>query len=103
LFTTSLLPPANPKPEEWWYYGLDHGQHIGLFTLKALHSLADRFNLRLLSYRSYHLLTDKKINEFNYRLAVRWAQILSPFLVCKLLDSLTQTDMLKMTENSCEL
>jgi hypothetical protein len=28
IFSTELLPNPIPKPEDWWYYGLDHGQHI---------------------------------------------------------------------------
>ncbi len=40
LFTTYLVPNSNPKPNEWWYYGPDHGQHVSLFTEKSLNLLA---------------------------------------------------------------
>jgi hypothetical protein len=63
LFTTALLPQSNPRPQEWWYYGLEHGQHVALYSRRALQSVAERFDLNLLSDgRSLHLLTPKAIS-----------------------------------------
>jgi Methyltransferase domain len=62
LFTTSLLPPTKPKLNEWWYFGLEHGQHIAFYTPKALAKIADKFHLNLYSNGdSLHLLTEKKV------------------------------------------
>jgi hypothetical protein len=69
LFTTEILPSSNPKPGEWWYYGIDHGQHISFYTLKSLQILAESKGLKLFSNsRNYHLLTRKRINPFIYRI-----------------------------------
>jgi hypothetical protein len=62
LFTTSLLTFPAPKPDDWWYYALDGGQHIGLFTLTSLRVVAHKFNLNLYSDgRAVHLLTAKAL------------------------------------------
>jgi hypothetical protein len=63
LFTTFLVPVPSPALEAWWYYSLDHGQHISLYTLQSLKVLAQKLNLNLYSnQRSFHLLTDKKLS-----------------------------------------
>ncbi|MGE5659840.1 MAG: methyltransferase domain-containing protein [Actinomycetota bacterium] len=63
LFSTELLPDNNPKPEEWWYYALEEGQHISLYTPQALTIIANKFKLNLYSNgSSLHLITKKKID-----------------------------------------
>ncbi|TAE69821.1 MAG: glycosyltransferase [Oscillatoriales cyanobacterium] len=62
LFSTRLLPANNPQPSEWWYYALDEGQHISIYTTKALSIIAEKFNLIFYSNGdSLHLLTEKEI------------------------------------------
>jgi hypothetical protein len=62
LFSTLLLPTSNPAPGEWWYYALEHGQHVSIYTYKALATIAKRFDLQLHSNgKSFHLLTKKQI------------------------------------------
>ncbi len=71
FFSTFLLPPEQPKPEQWWYYGLDHGQHVSIYSRKSLEVIGERFGLRLYSNdRSYHLLTNKDISPLLFRLAI---------------------------------
>lgn len=68
LFSTVIIPANTPKPDEWWYYGLDHGQHISFFTQKALLLIAERFSLNLYSDGKFlHLLTSKKIFPFMFK------------------------------------
>lgn len=50
IFSTSLLPEPAPQPDDWWYYGFEHGQHISFYTRRSLEALASRFG--------YHLTTD---------------------------------------------
>jgi hypothetical protein len=72
FFSTILLPPDRPKPQQWWYYGLDHGQHVSIYSRKSLEIIGEGFGLRLYSNgRSYHLLTDKSISPLLFRLAIR--------------------------------
>jgi len=43
IFSTQLVPEPAPKLEDWWYYGLEHGQHIAFYTRKSLEVLAKQF------------------------------------------------------------
>ncbi|MEM1171066.1 MAG: glycosyltransferase [Cyanobacteria bacterium P01_H01_bin.35] len=63
LFSTEILPTNNPKPDQWWYYALNEGQHISIYTVKSLQIIAQKFHLNLYTnYSSLHLLTEKKIS-----------------------------------------
>ncbi|NET45453.1 glycosyltransferase [Okeania sp. SIO2B3] len=63
LFSTEILPPDNPKPNQWWYYATDEGQHISIYTVKSLQIIAQKFHLNFYTnYSSLHLLTEKKIS-----------------------------------------
>jgi hypothetical protein len=58
VFTTELCPVPKPAPEEWWYLGLDHGQHISFYTRPALNILASQHNLQYFPLGgSWHILT----------------------------------------------
>jgi hypothetical protein len=55
LFSTELRPEGAQPPESWWYYGWEHGQHVGFHSKRSLARLAETFNLRLVtSGRSPH-------------------------------------------------
>lgn len=70
LFTTELLP--NPEPNDWWYYGLEHGQHISFYSMKTLRFIASKYSLNLYSDgKSIHLLTTKKISSKFFKLLCR--------------------------------
>ena len=82
LFTTQLLPEPAPRPEEWWFYGLEHGQHISFFTRTSLEVLGARFGLKLYTNgRSMHLLTKRRLNGGLFALLARYnvSRFLSPF------------------------
>jgi len=69
LFTTEIMPAPPPELDNWWYYGLDHGQHISFFTISALNALARKLSLFLYTDgKSVHLLTEKKISPAVFRL-----------------------------------
>ena len=54
LFSTELRPESVP-PEGWWYYGWEHGQHVGFHSRRSLSQLAASFRLQLVSSgRSLH-------------------------------------------------
>ncbi len=70
LFSTQLLPDPIPKPDQWWYYALESGQHIHFYSIETLQYIADKFKLNLYTNRSsFHLFTKKEfstqqVNEF---------------------------------------
>lgn len=42
IVSTLLLPDPVPRPGDWWYYGLEHGQHVAFYTRKALEHLGEK-------------------------------------------------------------
>jgi hypothetical protein len=81
LFTTSIVPSPTPGPSEWWYYGLDHGQHIGFFRLQTLKMIAASRSLYLLTDgKSTHLLTSKKQSKVLWMLLRAIARVNSQIL-----------------------
>ena len=73
FFSTELVPPNEPEPGEWHYFGLEHGQHVAFYTPGALSIIADKFNLRLYSNgKSLHLVTEKNISRPLFRLIVHY-------------------------------
>ena len=72
LFSTDLIPKVIPEFKEWWYYGEEHGQHIGFFRIETLRFIAKRYDKYLYTNGvDLHLLSDKKINPFIWRLKYR--------------------------------
>lgn len=68
IFSTTLIPENNPRPGEWWYYGLEHGQHVVLYTARSLALIAERFDLNLYSKgNDLHLLTKKSISPLLFK------------------------------------
>ncbi|PUU88046.1 class I SAM-dependent methyltransferase, partial [Halanaerobium sp.] len=45
IFSTNILPYPIPKPDEWWYYGLSHGQHVSFYSVDSLNYIANYFNI----------------------------------------------------------
>lgn len=70
FFSTELQPPGPPKPGEWWYYALESGQHVALYTREALVRLGARFGMRLFTNgRNLHLLSKNSVSPVWFRLA----------------------------------
>lgn len=69
LFSTFLVPSNYPKPDEWWYYATDHGQHISLYSKKSLETLAKKFGLNFYTNgKNFHLFSKKKKNNFIFKI-----------------------------------
>ena len=49
IFSTELRPERIPRPNDWWYYAWEHGQHIGFHSRQSLSVLAKNFGLSLVS------------------------------------------------------
>jgi hypothetical protein len=47
IFSTRLVPEPAPQPDGWWYFGLEHGQHIAFYTRKSLERLAAQHGYQL--------------------------------------------------------
>lgn len=65
LITTQLLPDSPPPLSSWWYYGLEHGQHISFYGIQSLKILAKKSGMYLSSNgNNVHLFSRKKIPAF---------------------------------------
>jgi hypothetical protein len=49
VFLTTEIVPATPiaRPEDWWYFAPETGQHISFFSVKALEILAGQVGCHL--------------------------------------------------------
>ena len=91
LLSTELLPSPRPAPEGWWYYGLEHGQHVGFFERRTLERLAADHGLRVHTWGPLHLLTEKPLAPVRLRLVRRFRRTLLRRAL-KAMPSLTQAD-----------
>lgn len=90
IFSTETLPNQIPKPENWWYYGLDHGQHISFYSPKTMQIIATRFNKNYFNINSLHVFSDIKINKLKLKILYKFKK----FGAYKNLQSKTYSDML---------
>ncbi|GAG32417.1 unnamed protein product, partial [marine sediment metagenome] len=100
LFSTKLIPQNTPKPIEWWYYGLEHGQHISFYTFDSLSFIATKFGLNLYSNKqNIHLFTEEEISPIIFRLLLNQKiTSLLDFILKK--KSFISEDYYKITGNS---
>jgi hypothetical protein len=74
FFTTQLIPSPTPKPSDWWYYGLAHGQHISFYNTSSLLLIAERLGMNYIAVGSnkynltFHLMSRKKVNKILFNL-----------------------------------
>ena len=72
LFSTELLPTPLPGPKDWWYYGLDHGQHLSFYSFNTLAYMAQKYHLNFYSNGSnIHLFTPKTLNNTLFKLLLK--------------------------------
>lgn len=96
LISTQLIPTPAPSLSEWWYYGQEHGQHIGFFRRETLTYLAREFRCQLITDgKSVHLITRKKIKEGVWKLVMMGNHGV-PLLARLTLRSRTWSDHLAM-------
>ena len=63
IFSTELLPRKIPKLKDWWYYGLDHGQHISFYSTSTLEYISKKHALYYYSIGNIHIFLEKKISK----------------------------------------
>jgi hypothetical protein len=97
LFSTQLFQHQPPKPDGWWYYNFEAGQHISLYSKHSLEVIADKFNLNLSTdSKGFHLFSKKKINNTIFNMLIKFSQIGLFSIVKILMDSKTDSDMNKL-------
>ncbi len=94
VFSTALLPKPIPGPNQWWYYGLEHGQHIALYSLKTLQFLAGRLGSRLYSNSvDFHVFTKERLNPLFFKYLPMLSKYGLFFFVRSRMKSRTADDM----------
>ncbi|MCK5849663.1 MAG: class I SAM-dependent methyltransferase [Kiritimatiellae bacterium] len=68
IFSTDLFRNHPPESDAWRYYSLNTGQHISFFQRKSIDFLGKRLSLRAYSFGNMHMLTDKHINHYAFRI-----------------------------------
>jgi len=64
LFSTELVPEKAPDPNQWWYYCLEHGQHISLYSKESLEYIAKKYGYYFISNdQSLHIFSRHKISK----------------------------------------
>lgn len=100
LFSTVLIPDPAPAPKDWWYYGREHGQHIGFFRLKTLQYIAEVTQTYLITDGGhYHLFTRDQQSRRKWTLYRRMIQYF-PKLLTRGLVSKTVSDHLQLARQA---
>ena len=92
LLSTEFIPDPIPQPNDWWYYGIEHGQHIGFFQKKTFEYLAEKYRLQFYTNgQNIHLLTEKQFPSFTFKWLSKFSKIFTPMIKTRM-DSLTWKD-----------
>ncbi len=92
LLSTEIIADPAPPQDEWWYYGIEHGQHIGFFRVRTLKRLAEQRGKHFATNgSSYHLISQRPINPRVWRLLIKSRTAVS-FWARRLLKSKTLAD-----------
>lgn len=94
LFSTELLPLQLPDPDQWWYYGFEHGQHIAFYSADTLRQIADNAGAEFYSLGGIHLFSERKLNPILLKLAAKLYRFGLYLKVKKSMKSKTQGDHL---------
>lgn len=97
IFSTELLPNPIPKPQDWWYYGLDHGQHISFYSKRTFEFIAKKYNLKYANLGGLHLLSEKKISNLQLNV-LKLSKFGLHKILKKRLKSKTWGDYLKISD-----
>lgn len=97
IFSTDLHPNPVPQPTDWWYYGLDHGQHIAFYSKASFEFMANKFDLNYYYLGSLHILTRKKVSRLTL-LATKFSKFGLNKLIARFLESKTWADYELMTK-----
>ena len=97
IASTELLPKK--LSIHWWYLGTEHGQHISIYTAKALQELSKRLGLFYYNLDNIHILSKKKMSiwgrflfqsYFAKYFLYAFSYIINPFLKTKTFDDMNR-------------
>ncbi|CAN6134400.1 Methyltransferase domain containing protein [Methylophilaceae bacterium] len=97
IFTTETFEGRPAKPNEWWYYAFDAGQHITFYQSNTLILMAEKLGFEYFRIGKLHFFCDKKTKKALtlYKL-IPIIRIISSLLQRVLMKSKTFGDHLRM-------
>ena len=100
LLSTMFIPDPAPDHTQWWYYGREHGQHVGFFRAETLRKLAHSRGLHFISNgTNLHLMSEQRVNEKYWRILMKFSGIAAP-LVSRHLKSRTWPDHVLLAKSN---
>ena len=64
IFSTDLYSDGYEiKGDDWFYYGLQHGQHVTFYSKVTLEYIAQKYGLKYYSVGQLHWFTKNKISQ----------------------------------------
>lgn len=101
IFTTELFSDSPPGLDDWWYYSLSTGQHIGFFQERTLKKIADILGLRFFTSNGMHVFSRELKSQFAFRFMTgRFLKSMSPLISKRLIGSKTVVDSQIMIERA---
>jgi hypothetical protein len=92
LISTHLLPADCPEPGKWWYYALEGGQHVSIWTHQAMLEIARRYNRQYVPLKhGLHLLSAKPVQP-------RFAKWITKERFAVVLDAFRRRETLTVTD-----
>lgn len=61
IFSTNLYGEQIPD-SDWWYYGVEHGQHIAFYSKETLYYIADKLEKKMITDGFLHALISPSVN-----------------------------------------
>lgn len=102
LLSTELIDDPAPPHDQWWYYGKEHGQHIGFFRHRTLAYLAQQQGKHLITNgRTLHLIAERPLNRAMWMTCIKSKGLLQR-LLCFKLKSKTWSDHLEIVEAAAQ-
>ena len=68
IFSTEIFKGTPPRPDEWWYYSFENGQHISFYQENTLRFIARELGLNFYSHHNFHMMTNTTIKPSLFRM-----------------------------------
>ena len=92
VFSTTTAPVPYPQPESWWYYGLEHGQHVALYRPKTFRHIAQEEHMHYTNFGNIHVFSEKQIPKEGAFLLRKASKLAFP-AIKRMMISRTYSDM----------
>ncbi|SHE95947.1 class I SAM-dependent methyltransferase [Schwartzia succinivorans] len=77
ICSTELIPLNKPDLNNWWYFCLDHGQHVSFYTEKAMIYLAQMYGKYYARCGSTHVFSRSHISGYKLSLCCRFPRLVN--------------------------